>query len=85
MATNPVKAIREYCVECSGGSTAEVKCCPVEKCPLYPFRFGKNPYRQRREMTEEAKQVLADRLREARKNIGNSAEKYEGEDDENGD
>ena len=72
--TNPAKAIRAFCVGCSGGSTAEVKNCPVGMCPLHPFRFGKNPYRQRREMTEEQKQVLADRLREARKNIGSSAE-----------
>ena len=47
--------------------------------PLYPFRMGKNPYRQRREMTEEEKKVLADRLREARKNIGGSAESEEEE------
>ena len=75
--TNPVKAIRAYCMECSNGSTAEVKECPVVRCPLYPFRMGKNPYRQRREMSEEEKQVLADRLREARKNLGSSAEKAE--------
>lgn len=75
--TNPVKAIRAFCLECSNGSTAEVKDCPVFRCPLYPFRMGKNPYRQRREMTEEEKQVLADRLREARKNIGCSVEKSE--------
>ena len=73
--TNPVKAIRAYCLECSCGSTAEVKECPVYRCPLYPYRFGKNPYRQRREMSEQEKQVLADRLREARKNIGSSVEK----------
>lgn len=70
--TNPVKAIRAFCLECSCGSTAEVKDCRVQRCPLYPFRMGKNPYRQRREMTEEQKQALADRLREARKNIGSS-------------
>ena len=73
--TNPVKAIRAYCLECSNGSTAEIKDCPVYKCPLYPFRFGKNPYRQRREMSEEEKQVLADRLREARKSLASSVEK----------
>jgi hypothetical protein len=77
---NPVKAIRAFCLECSGGSTAEVKSCPRSVCPLFPFRFGKNPYRQRREMTEEEKRVLADRLREARKNVGNSAEKSEVDD-----
>ena len=73
--TNPIKAIRAYCLECSNGQTSEVKWCPREVCPLFPFRMGKNPYRQRREMTEEEKQVLADRLKEARKNIGSSAEK----------
>ena len=72
--TNPVKAIRAYCLECSCGATSEVKYCPIDNCPLYPFRFGKNPYRQRREMTEEEKQVLADRLKEARKNIAVSVE-----------
>ena len=77
--TNPVKAIRAYCLECSCGSTAEIKECPVVKCPLYPFRFGKNPYRQRREMTEEQKQVLADRLKEARKSNSGTGEKSEAE------
>ena len=78
--TNPVKAIRAFCLECSNGQTSEVKACPVDKCPLYPFRFGKNPYRQRREMSEEEKRVLADRLREARKNVGGSVEKGEVDD-----
>lgn len=73
--TNPVKAIRAHCMECSCGSTAEVQNCPVHKCPLHPFRLGKNPYRQRRAMTDEQRQVLAERLKEARKNIGPSAEK----------
>lgn len=80
LITNPVKAIRAFCMECSNGQTSEVKDCTVYKCPLYPFRFGKNPYRQRREMTEEEKQVLADRLKEARKNVGSSVEKGATED-----
>ena len=80
--TNPVKAIRAKCIDCCCGSTAEVKDCPAVKCPLYPFRFGKNPYRQRREMSEEQKQVLAGRLREARKNLADSAEKSEASDGE---
>jgi hypothetical protein len=75
--TNPVKAIRAFCMECSCGQTSEVKECPIVKCPLYPFRMGKNPYRQRREMSEEQKQVLADRLKEARKSVGGSVEKTE--------
>ncbi len=75
--TNPVKAIRAFCLECSNGATSEVKNCPVYKCPLFPFRMGKNPYRQRREMTEEEKRVLVDRLKETRKNTGATAENEE--------
>lgn len=67
MQTNPVKAIREKCLDCCGGSPSEVKLCTCSNCALYPFRFGKNPYRQRREMTDEQRKVLGDRLREARK------------------
>lgn len=37
----PIKAIQTYCIECSGGMTKAIKLCPVEKCPLYPYRMGK--------------------------------------------
>lgn len=72
MQTNPVKAIREYCLLCSGGSSNEVKLCQIETCPLYAFRFGKNPYRQRRELTEDEREVLRARLADARKSHTNS-------------
>lgn len=64
---NPVKAIREKCIDCCGGSTSEVKECTCESCPIYPFRLGKNPFRQKRELTEEQRKAVGDRLREARK------------------
>ena len=67
MQTNPVKAIREKCIECSCGSPLEVRECAVTKCPLYPFRFGKNPYRSKRELSEDQKAMLAHRLAESRK------------------
>ena len=73
--TNPVKAIRAKCLDCCCGSSLEVANCTVTQCALYPFRYGKNPYRQRREMSDEEKQVLAHRLREARKNLASSEEK----------
>ena len=38
----PMKAIRAKCIDCCGTSH-EVKLCAVEKCPLYPYRFGKRP------------------------------------------
>lgn len=64
---SPIKAIRLKCLECSNGSANEVKLCHIESCPLYKFRFGKNPNRQPRELTEEQKEAIALRLREARK------------------
>lgn len=67
MQTNPVKAIREKCLDCCCGSYTEVSTCTTTKCALYPFRFGKNPYRQRKELTEEQRQALRDRMAEARK------------------
>ena len=63
---NPVKAIREFCMECCGGSSADVRDCTSVVCPLKPFRFGKNPYRSKREMTVEQKEAACERLRNAR-------------------
>jgi hypothetical protein len=41
---SPMKAIRAKCVDCSGGNTAETRKCVAIKCPLWPFRMGKNPF-----------------------------------------
>ena len=32
----PLKAIRLKCLDCSNGSSHEVRFCPVMSCPLYP-------------------------------------------------
>jgi len=45
--TSPIKAIRKNCVECSGGSPKEARLCVHTGCPLWPFRMGKSPYRQK--------------------------------------
>lgn len=60
--TNPVKAIREWCLQCCGDSPTAVKECGAPDCALYHFRFGKNPYRTKRELTDEQKSALAERL-----------------------
>lgn len=39
----PMKAIRAKCLDCMCGSAHEVRLCPVTKCPLYVYRFGKRP------------------------------------------
>lgn len=66
MKKSPIKAIREFCLECCGGNSADVKSCTAPRCPLYAFRFGKNPY-IKREMSEEQKEAAKIRLAEARK------------------
>ena len=53
------QAIRAKCLDCSGGSYAEVARCHLEHCPLHPFRFGKNPYRKPRVMSDAQKEALA--------------------------
>ena len=54
MQTNPVKAIREKCLDCCCGSSNEVKLCTIERCPLFAFRFGRNPYRPERSAAQIA-------------------------------
>lgn len=41
---SPIRAIRAKCVDCCGDSIYEVKNCLSIECPLYEYRFGKNPY-----------------------------------------
>ena len=64
--TNPLKAIRAKCLDCSNDYVKEVTECPITDCPLYPFRFGKNPYRAKRVMSEEQKAKQAEILRKYR-------------------
>jgi len=65
---NPVKAIREKCIECMGGrGTGQnvsklISECASPRCPVYEFRFGSNPHhkpkysdKQRMEMVERGK------------------------------
>lgn len=40
----PLRAIRAKCVDCCGGSTAEVRKCIAVTCPLWPMRMGRNPF-----------------------------------------
>lgn len=44
--TSPIRAIRLKCLDCTCGSLKEVENCPIEKCALHPFRFGRNPFRK---------------------------------------
>ena len=65
--TSPIKAIRAKCLDCSAGSNKEVRECPVTGCALHAFRSGRNPYRKKRQLTDEQKNALNQRLKNARK------------------
>lgn len=62
--TNPIKAIRAKCLDCAYTSP-EVALCPCKDCPLWPFRFGKNPYRTKRELTPEQLEKARERIAHA--------------------
>ena len=73
MTTSPIRAIREFCLECCGGNSNDVKTCTAYRCPLHAFRFGKNPY-IKREMSDEQKEAAKIRLAEARKKKGGNTD-----------
>lgn len=64
--SNPVKAIRLKCLDCSGGSFPEVEKCDIRHCALWPFRFGKNPFRTKRDLSDEEKERLRERMHKIR-------------------
>ena len=66
MKLPPLKAIRQNCIECSGGNRAEADRCAIVKCPLHPFRFGTNPYRTVRVLSGEQREAASARLKAAR-------------------
>jgi hypothetical protein len=67
MITNPMKAIRAKCLDCNYTSN-EVAQCPCTDCALWPFRFGKNPYRIKRKLSDEQRAAAVERLAKAREN-----------------
>ena len=59
-----LRAIREKCLDCSGGMASEVRDCLVQTCALYPFRMASNPWRA--PVSEEHREAA--RMRFAAKN-----------------
>ena len=65
--TSPVKVIREKCLDCCCGSQHEVKLCTAVRCPLHPWRMGKNPYRKPpSEAQREASRLKAQKMQQMR-------------------
>jgi hypothetical protein len=38
-----LRAVRAKCIDCCGGSAAEVRKCTAVLCPLWPLRMGRMP------------------------------------------
>lgn len=54
-----LRAIRRKCLDCSGNSTAEVADCLVRRCPLWPFRLGRSPWKPARSEAQRAASLKA--------------------------
>jgi hypothetical protein len=63
---NPLKALRARCLDCCCGNASEVRKCTAVACPSWPVRMGTNPFRQKRVLSDEQKQTMAERLAKAR-------------------
>ena len=57
-------AIKEFCYLCSGENTAEVRRCTAPMCPLFPYRLGHNPPRERSAIEQAALNEKMANLRE---------------------
>ena len=66
--TNVLRAIKLKCLDCSTYNINEIKECPVKNCPLYPFRLGKNPFRKKKELSEEERNKLSERMKNIKRN-----------------
>jgi len=58
---SPLKTIRQHCLEC-GGTINEVKLCPCVDCKLYPYRFGHDPRKAKKVLTEEERKKIRQQL-----------------------
>ncbi len=59
-------AIRSKCLDCCGGSPAEVRRCGAIDCALWPYRMATDPWHTRAPMTDEQRAIATERLAAAR-------------------
>ena len=60
-------AIRARCLDCSSQQQSEVRKCTAVQCPSWPYRMGTNPWREKKELTEERREQLKNIMANARK------------------
>lgn len=71
---SPLKAIRNKCLDCMGYQPSHVKECGAGNCALHPFRMGRDPFRKKRDLTEEQRETLVDRMLKARESLNKDGE-----------
>jgi len=54
-----LRLIRRNCIDCAGGSEAEVRRCSLIRCPFWPYRMSTNPFAAERELSEAQRTALA--------------------------
>ena len=58
-----LKLVKAKCLDCCCDQPKEVALCPIERCPLYSVRLGKDPNpRKLSEAELEARRKGADKL-----------------------
>lgn len=61
-----IEAIRAHCLDCCVHSPSEVRNCTAVRCPSWPFRMGRSPWKAKRQISEATKAKLAASLERAR-------------------
>jgi hypothetical protein len=74
-----LRVLRAKCLDCVAGQESEIRKCVAIACPNWPYRLGENPFRTAREMTEEQRAALGERLARNRAAKENLALKIRGE------
>lgn len=63
MKADVMHAIRYFCAECFGYSISDIEGCTAPNCPLFPFRFGKDPSPHKKMENYRQSAVLWARMR----------------------
>ncbi len=76
----PIRAIRAFCLECVGHQSGAVRTCADDLCPLWPYRMGTDPGRERAEqrgLVPAAEQPKKDRAEPEKDQAGEQAGLFE--------
>jgi hypothetical protein len=74
---SPAEAIRARCLDCCAGSAQEVAKCMALRCPSWPFRMGRNPWRKPpSDEQQEAMRERGRRLAKANKSLPSKIEDH---------